>query len=138
MKQKFPDKSFVRIADDLGPMMSHFESGCEAIVAGTYATLCSAGADRDWQQYSLYLIGISGKIYNRVSWYEESQLTLSPNQDPDEAQKMIECYLSEYDRKRSGEKESLSESLSPAEEEYILRVFVRILRKLHGLDDPTH
>lgn len=65
--QKFPDGSRVRIADDLGEGMSHFQSGVNAIVCYTYAH--AYGGD-DVKSYCLDI-----DDYGRVSWYEEWQLT---------------------------------------------------------------
>lgn len=59
-KQKFKMGDLVQVADDLGSMMSHFTSGCRAIVIEI-----SGG------EYGLFLEG-SGVSY----WYEEHQLTL--------------------------------------------------------------
>lgn len=66
--QKFKRGDYVMIADDLGPMKSHFESGCEAIVIGSYA---DQYAGDDTKSYTLYLRN-SGKS----SWYGEHELTL--------------------------------------------------------------
>jgi len=58
--QKFHKGDLVRIAKDLGSMMSHFESDCDAIV--------KHGSGKN---YCLYLKGMG-----EHSWYEEWQLTL--------------------------------------------------------------
>ena len=65
--QKFPCGSRVRIADDLGPYMHHFESGCNAAVKYTYAH--AYGGD-NCHSYCLDIDGVG-----EVSWYEEHQLT---------------------------------------------------------------
>lgn len=67
--QKFHIGNIVKIADDLGSSMSHFESGCYAIVVGSYAELY--GGD-NVKSYSLKLLP-SGRY---VSWYKEHQLSL--------------------------------------------------------------
>ena len=66
--QKFWHGDLVRVADDLGSHMSHFESGCDAIVQYSYADMY--GGD-DISSYSLLF-----KNGNSSSWYEENQLTL--------------------------------------------------------------
>lgn len=65
--QKFPCRSRVRIADDLGSGMSHFIAGCNATVEYTYA---HAYSGNDVKSYCLNIDGIG-----EVSWYEERQLT---------------------------------------------------------------
>lgn len=65
--QKFPCGSRVRIADDLGECMRHFQSGVEATVHHTYAH--AFGGD-DVKSYSLILEG-----RGMVAWYSEEQLT---------------------------------------------------------------
>ncbi|MFM6946071.1 MAG: hypothetical protein ACKOWW_02945 [Flavobacteriales bacterium] len=65
--QKFPCGSRVRIADDLGPSMSHFESGVEATVEYVYAHAYGGG---DVKSYSLNIDGRGS-----VAWYYEHQLT---------------------------------------------------------------
>jgi hypothetical protein len=66
--QKFPCGSRVRITDDLGRFMSHFESGCDATVRYTYAH--AYGGDN----VESYCLDVDG--YGEVAWYEEQQLTL--------------------------------------------------------------
>lgn len=65
--QKFPCRSRVRIAKDLGSSMGHFESDCDATVKYTYAH--AYGGD-DVKSYCLDIDG-SGEC----SWYEEWHLT---------------------------------------------------------------
>ena len=66
--QKYKKYDHVMIDKDLGSAMSHFESGCEAIVMYSYADKYSGDNTGD---YSLYFKG------GRTSaWYEECQLTL--------------------------------------------------------------
>lgn len=57
----------VRIADDLGPMMSHFRSGANATVIYTYAH--AYGGDN----VTSYALDIDGSGF--CAWYEESQLS---------------------------------------------------------------
>lgn len=64
--QKFANGSKVRIADDLGESMSHFQSGVDAIVEYTYDHAYGGG---DVESYSLLIDG------NSSAWYEEHQLT---------------------------------------------------------------
>ncbi len=65
--QKFPIGCRVRICDDLGSSMRHFNSGCNATVEYTYAQ-AYGGTDTD-----LYSLKIDN--YGQVSWYHEWQLT---------------------------------------------------------------
>ena len=65
--QLFPCGSRVRIADDLGEFMSHFESGKNATVKYTYAHAFGGG---NVKSYCLDIDGVG-----QVSWYYEYQLT---------------------------------------------------------------
>lgn len=65
--QKFPCGSRVRIADDLGPSMRHFQSGVEATVGYVHAH-AYGGSD-----VSSYNLNIDGR--GPVAWYHESRLT---------------------------------------------------------------
>jgi hypothetical protein len=65
--QKFPNGSRVRIADDLGESMSHFQGGVNATVCYTHAHAYGGDAVEE------YCLDIDN--YGRVSWYEEWQLT---------------------------------------------------------------
>ena len=65
--QKFPNGSRVRIADDLGDGMSHFQSGVNATVLHTYA---HAYGGNDVKSYALDIDG-----YGHTAWYYEHQLT---------------------------------------------------------------
>ncbi len=82
--QKFFRGQRVRVADDLGSMLRHFQSGCDAIVVGSY-TGCDAivvgsytdqygSAAGEDPEYTLLLK--DDGVMDTVSWYEESQLTL--------------------------------------------------------------
>lgn len=68
MKQKFVKGDMVRVASDLGPMRSHFQGDCDAIVIGSYADQYG-GSNRD--SYTLHIKG-----GGRTSWYYEKDLTL--------------------------------------------------------------
>lgn len=70
MVQKFFAGDLVRIADDLGPSMSHFTSGCEAVVIYSYAEHYGETRGRYTKMYCLYLPN-----EGESSWYEEEQLT---------------------------------------------------------------
>ena len=70
-KQKFKKGTIVRIADDLGESMSHFDKGCLAVVAGTYSQQYGG---TNVNSYTLYIID-KRSIVCRCSWYEEHQLT---------------------------------------------------------------
>ncbi|MHC4616801.1 MAG: hypothetical protein ACYTEQ_03510 [Planctomycetota bacterium] len=88
MKQKFGKLSFVHVCKDLPPDMGHFLSDVDAIVDGTYSQKFGG---RDIDSYSLFVIR-AGKVVDNISWYEEDQLTLLPDQDRDRAEEMIEAY----------------------------------------------
>jgi hypothetical protein len=88
MVQKFGKLSFVRVCDEMPSSMSHFPSGFDAIVDGTYSQLYG-GTNVD--SYALYQIR-DGRIVNRISWYHEDQLTLLPNQDRNKAEELVEEY----------------------------------------------
>lgn len=64
--QKFPVGARVKIADDLGPSMSHFPSGKMATVLYTYA---HAYWGDDVTSYCLDVDGVGS-----VAWYHELQL----------------------------------------------------------------
>jgi hypothetical protein len=66
--QKFKRGDVVRIADDLGPSMDHFDGkGEAAVVMGSYA---DEYGGENTSSYTLML-----EDGNEVSWYEEHQLT---------------------------------------------------------------
>lgn len=67
-EQKFHAGDLVRIADDLGPEMEHFTSGCDAIVIGSYADQFDGDND---ESYTLDL-----EKGGQCSWYYGHQLTL--------------------------------------------------------------
>jgi len=66
--QKYNKGDHVQVAKDLGPMMSHFESDCEAIVMYTYSEEYGGG---DIDSYCIHIKGCG-----QVSWYHEPQLEL--------------------------------------------------------------
>lgn len=66
--QKFKYGDLVQVADDLGPSMSHFQSGVKAIVIGSYKDQYGGN------NTSSYTVHIEGA--GRTSWYEECQLEL--------------------------------------------------------------
>ena len=68
--QKYAVGTRVRIADDLGPCMSHFPSGMMATVMYTYAH-AYGGTD-----VTSYCLDVDG--HGEISWYYEYQLSL-PN-----------------------------------------------------------
>ena len=67
-EQKFQKGDLVQVAKDLGKSMSHFTSGCRAIVIGSYTD--RYGGD-DTKSYTIYTEG-----RGQSSWYYEHQLTL--------------------------------------------------------------
>ena len=88
MRQKFGKLRFVRVCQDMPSSMRYFESGFDAIVNGSYSQIYGGTGIN---AYSLYQIK-DDVIVNRLSWYEEDQLTLLPMQDRDRAEEMIEDY----------------------------------------------
>lgn len=88
MKQKFRKFSFVHVGAEMPDHMSHFESDFDAIIEGTYSQLFG-GTDID--NYSLYRLR-DGRIVYTLSWYEENQLVLLPEQDSEKAEEMVEKY----------------------------------------------
>src|SRR5689334_19592069 len=76
--QKFAPGSRVRIADDLGPSMSHFPKGRLATVMHTYAHAYDTDDPRDLKTYCLDVDGVG-----RISWYDEDQLTAVEDDWPD-------------------------------------------------------
>ena len=71
MRQKYQHGDMVRIAYDLGNTMSHFESGVDAIILGSYQDLFGGGMEHQYREYSVYIRGKGD-----VSWYKEEQLEL--------------------------------------------------------------
>ena len=69
IKQKFHRGNLVRIADDLGLSRSHFKSGCNVIIEGSYADRYGG---HDIDSYSV----IFPEDGNSCAWYHEDQLTL--------------------------------------------------------------
>jgi hypothetical protein len=92
MTQKFPELTFVRIDVDakLNPEMSHFDTGFDAIIEGSYAQLYGGGDTKSYSVYKLH----EGVIVNNVAWYEEHQITaLSKSlQNKRKAKKLIEKF----------------------------------------------
>ncbi len=73
--QKFKRGDVVMVADDLGPHMSHFRAGAEAIVMGSYADKFGSSdpyCSNDFKSFTLMFTDNG----NQSSWYEEEQLTL--------------------------------------------------------------
>jgi hypothetical protein len=68
--QKFKYGDLVKITNDIDNYMSHFPSGCEAIVLYSYSDKFG-GSGYNKKQYCLYL-----EDCGEVSWYDEHQLTL--------------------------------------------------------------
>ena len=67
-KQKFSKGDYIKIDEDLGKSMSHFQSGCEAIVIGSYKDQYGGS---NIKSYTLHIKG-----GGQTSWYYEHQLTL--------------------------------------------------------------
>jgi len=70
-KQKFKRGNLVRVAKNLGDMMSHFRNDADAIIFGSYADQFGGGAQQS-KSYTLVFIEDGGQS----SWYDENQLTL--------------------------------------------------------------
>lgn len=66
--QKFNKGDKVKVADDLGSSMSHFQSGMAAIVTGSYKDQYGGS---DTKSYTIHIQG-----QGECSWYYENQLTL--------------------------------------------------------------
>lgn len=66
--QKFTKGDLVRVAEDLGEDMSHFENDCNAIVIGSYAEQYGGN---DYTSYTIYI-----ENHGKTSWYDENQLVL--------------------------------------------------------------
>ena len=84
-KQRFFRGHRVKIADKLRNSMSHFESGCEAIVNHSYSD--RYGGD-DNGSYGLLLLT---KNPHYVAWYDEGQLTLIDS-DRDAGERILQRY----------------------------------------------
>ena len=93
MKQKFRKLTFVKVADEMPVMMSHFDSGFVGIIDGSYSQLYGGG---DVSNYSVYQIE-DDKVVNHISWYDESQLTELKDQDRFKAEEMIEEFNFGFD-----------------------------------------
>jgi hypothetical protein len=74
MTQQFFKGDLVSIAGDLGPTMTHFPKGVDAIVLYSYAEHYDGGRGKN--QYCLFTLGDRhlGE-YGESSWYYEDQLT---------------------------------------------------------------
>ena len=77
-KQKFFLGDLVQVADDLGISMRHFPAGCQAIVLGSYAELCSGDDPHDVDSLRLFILPkeIEDDNIGEHSWYRSDQLTL--------------------------------------------------------------
>lgn len=71
--QKFHKGDHVLIAKNLGSCMSHFTSGCEAIVMGSYEDKFGGRCYRDERPIA-YALMIPNQ--GETAWYNENQLTL--------------------------------------------------------------
>jgi hypothetical protein len=67
--QKFAHGDVVRVADDLGSWMQHFESGCEVVIDHSYRE--KYGGEGDRHSYSV----IFPETGATCAWYQEDQLT---------------------------------------------------------------
>jgi len=90
MRQKFRRLTFVKVDDEMPPMMTYFEAGFIGIVDCTYSQAYGGGAEQ-LKKYSLFQIE-GDKIVNTISWYHEHQLTALAEQDRDKAEEMVDEY----------------------------------------------
>ncbi|KUJ56438.1 hypothetical protein [Chryseobacterium aquaticum] len=67
--QKFKRGNLVKIADDLGEGMSHFEKGKEAIILFSYKDLYGGNNDKSYEV-------VFPDTGTTSAWYKEHQLTL--------------------------------------------------------------
>lgn len=90
MRQKFRQHTFVKVTGNMPPTMAHFDKGFIGIVCGTYS---QAYGGKDIDSYCLYKLK-DGKIVDRVSWYQEDQLTALPKaqQSRTRAENLVEAY----------------------------------------------
>ncbi|NOR84872.1 hypothetical protein GQ473_02035 [archaeon] len=73
MKPRFKRGDFVRIVDDLGPTMSHFRAGANAIILHSDVDMNPFISESIYSpQYQLIFTDTG----NEVAWYEEDQLIL--------------------------------------------------------------
>jgi len=72
-EQKFAIGSKVFIQKDLPSCMSHFLSGCNAIVMCTYSQRYGGN---DNKSYTLMLLDNNDTSMGTSAWYKEDQLTL--------------------------------------------------------------
>jgi len=92
MKQKFRRSTFVKVDNEMPNHMSHFFCGFVGIVDATYSQKFGG---KDIKSYAVYQLNDDRtKVINRISWYDEEQLTALPDeeQDRDKAEDMIEEY----------------------------------------------
>ena len=115
MEQKFKKGDHIQVADDLGSCMSHFRSGCEAIIIGSYADQYG-GSNTD--SYTIHIKG-SGQ----TSWYEESQLTLIESNRID----LLEQW----------ESEAKTESDQKGDIDWIFKNGSDVLKSTHGASAKT-
>lgn len=95
-KQKFHKNDHVRLTDDLGSFMQHFEgAGGEAIVIGSYVDQYGGGSESNGHEYTLYI-----KDHGKISWYHEHQMTLIKT-----GQRLL---LRRWERERAAETEQYS------------------------------
>jgi hypothetical protein len=91
--QKFHMGDLVHIAQDLGPMMTHFVSDQDAIVLGSYAD--QYGDPRSVQGEPVYTLFLKDR--GETSWYYESQLHLLENNRRD----LLRQWREELERDRA-------------------------------------
>lgn len=96
MKQKFRKLTFVRVTDQMPPMMAHFPCGFAGIVDGTHSQIYGGNKT---DIYSLFMLR-DGRVVDRISWYNEDQLTALPEQNALRAEELIEEYNLRHSTRR--------------------------------------
>jgi hypothetical protein len=78
----------VKVTEELPKNMNHFQSGCEAIIIGSYSDIYDSDAVHDHIYTLLLLIG-NEDLWYTSAWYPEKCLTLMDN-DRDTGENMIQ------------------------------------------------
>lgn len=76
MHQKYFRGYRVKIADKLPDCKSHFPTGIEAIIVGSYSDLYDDMPDTDEGEEHEYAVLLLKEVPDHCAWYEESLLTL--------------------------------------------------------------
>lgn len=114
--QKFNKGDKVKVSDDLGPHMSHFQGGMEAIVIGSYKDKYGGS---DTESYTIHI-----QNQGEVSWYYEHQLKLIQKG----CYKELECWEKSLGRKYNKDSQFRREIHNPKE----------LISKLWPAADSSH